>query len=340
MNRCAIVVSVVSVMFAACGTSRCVTGQSVSCACVDGKMGAQTCMADGTYGGCQCGVASCNSSNCPGCCDATGVCLSGAISSACGRSANLCVACGSGQSCEQGACVTSGQGGGSGGTGGGSGSGGGGSAIDCGFGNCSQNGNCLQSVENRVGGACGANNSVCASCTSSQHCVSGSCVAFKRVFATRTAYTGNLGGLAGADAKCALAASAAGLPGTYKAWVSDGSTDALSRITADGPWFTVRGDSLSDPSTLRMFNNKANLQTLPLDNYLAWADETGASVEGGIWTGTSTGGARSATNCGNWASTAAMGMSGRVGGTTGESAWTEYTTLNCTNMLSLLCFEN
>ena len=39
------------------------------------------------------------------------------------------------------------------------------------------------------------------------------------VFVTSTTYTGNLGGVSGADAKCNERAIAAGLPGVYKAWI-------------------------------------------------------------------------------------------------------------------------
>ena len=44
-----------------------------------------------------------------------------------------------------------------------------------------------------------------------------------KVFVTSTVHDGNLGGLVGADAICNSLASAAGLAGTYKAWLSDGS---------------------------------------------------------------------------------------------------------------------
>ena len=51
------------------------------------------------------------------------------------------------------------------------------------------------------------------------------------VFKSRARYAGNdLGGLSGADAKCQAAASAAGLPGIYKAWMSDINTDARDRL--------------------------------------------------------------------------------------------------------------
>jgi len=54
----------------------------------------------------------------------------------------------------------------------------------------------------------------------------------KRMFVTSTTYQGGLlGGLAGADARCAARASASGLAGTYKAWLSDSHKSAASRLT-------------------------------------------------------------------------------------------------------------
>ena len=45
----------------------------------------------------------------------------------------------------------------------------------------------------------------------------------KYVFVTSDSYSGNLGGLSGADTKCQALAQAAGLDGTFKAWLSDSS---------------------------------------------------------------------------------------------------------------------
>jgi hypothetical protein len=53
----------------------------------------------------------------------------------------------------------------------------------------------------------------------------------KRVFVTSTTYPGNLGGLAGADAKCQARAVAANLPGTYKVWLSDATGSPSTRFT-------------------------------------------------------------------------------------------------------------
>lgn len=62
------------------------------------------------------------------------------------------------------------------------------------------------------------------------------------VFVTSEDYTSNLGGLSGADALCQSRASAAGLPGTFKAWLSTSSTSASSRLNHSSvPYILVDG---------------------------------------------------------------------------------------------------
>jgi hypothetical protein len=52
-----------------------------------------------------CGVRPlCDPSNCTGCCDVQDRCQQGGSSAACGRSGNLCTACGGGSLCVTGAC--------------------------------------------------------------------------------------------------------------------------------------------------------------------------------------------------------------------------------------------
>lgn len=63
---------------------------------------------------------------------------------------------------------------------------------------------------------------------------------FGLVFVTNQVFNGNLGGLQGADDKCNAEASAAGLVGTYVAWLSDSTTDARDRIRDQG-YITVAG---------------------------------------------------------------------------------------------------
>ena len=74
------------------------------------------------------------------------------------------------------------------------------------------------------------------------------CVRQYTVFVTSTSYDGNLGGLAGADAKCQDQADAAGLTGTFKAWLSDAKGSPSTRFTrsAGAPYVLVDGTVIAD----------------------------------------------------------------------------------------------
>jgi len=67
-----------------------------------------------------------------------------------------------------------------------------------------------------------------------------------RVFLSSIRYDGNLGGLNGADAKCQDLANAAGLPGSYKAWLSDSTSSPSSRfVPSTGPYQLVTGTTIA-----------------------------------------------------------------------------------------------
>jgi hypothetical protein len=63
----------------------------------------------------------------------------------------------------------------------------------------------------------------------------GSCL----VFATSTLQNGNLGGLNGADAICQARARAGGLPGTYRAWLSDNTGSPSTRFRRSGQGYRL-----------------------------------------------------------------------------------------------------
>lgn len=155
----------------------------------------------------------------------------------------------------------------------------------------------------------------------------------KRVFVTRTTYTGELGELAGADALCQNAATAANLGGVWHAWLSDFTHDAISRITGSGPWYDLDGRMV--------FANRAGLATAPLVGINV--QESGAPLIIGdrVWTGTRAGGMRSGTGasqlCGEWTSRAGTAAAGHSLATDG--AWTENETVPCNNQARLYCFE-
>ena len=110
------------------------------------------------------------------------------------------------------------------------------------------------------------------------------CDAFKRVFVTSTTYDGNPGGLAGADAICAARAAAAGLSGTYKAWLSSSTTSAASRLThATVPYKRTDGVTIA--------NNWTDLTDGAIAEPITH-DEFGHEISsyGVVWTGTASDG--------------------------------------------------
>jgi len=99
------------------------------------------------------------------------------------------------------------------------------------------------------------------------------------MFTTSTIYTPNLGGLAGADAKCNQLAAAAGLTGNYVAWLSTASVNAVSRLNGASGWVRRDGrpvfNSVDDLSKNRVF-------------YPPRLDESGNDVGASPWVMTNT----------------------------------------------------
>ncbi len=167
----------------------------------------------------------------------------------------------------------------------------------------------------------------------------------KKVCATSTTYNGNLGSIAGAHSKCQARASAAGLSGTYKAWIS-GRTTGFGDQHASGylthatvPYELVNGTKVAD--------NWADLTDGSLDHAID-RDEFGNSVTGNVWTNTETNGmAHDVTrDCGPGSSNSAVWTnsqsieSGRYGtSTASNSQWTMTSNTGCNSNFRLYCFE-
>lgn len=173
------------------------------------------------------------------------------------------------------------------------------------------------------------------------------------VFVTSQTYTGNLDGLSGADSKCQELADAAGLSGSFKAWLSDSTTEAHDRLAqAAVPYVRVDGvhvaknwTDLTDGSLLA-----------PIDK-----DETGDLVFAeNVWTGTRSDGTTShlngtETQCNDWTSsdfagcTRAEGICANIGNSFRTNVdWTDRGACACcgprdigsqANILHLYCFE-
>jgi cysteine-rich repeat protein len=70
---------------------------------------------------------------------------------------------------------------------------------------------------------------------------------YRVAFATSSVHTGDLGGLAGADAICNMRAQEAALPGTYMAWLSTATDSPSTRfVQSMVPYFLPDGNKVAD----------------------------------------------------------------------------------------------
>ena len=166
----------------------------------------------------------------------------------------------------------------------------------------------------------------------------------KRVFVTSTVYEGGLlGGLVGADAKCAARASAAGLSGTYKAWLSTAAASARDRLTHSTDAYTLVDGTTVVASNWGELISGTLQHAIDHDEFdkAASGPETCAIVGGLIpaWTGTNFDGSHAADfDCGGWAEVQRNGQAGNLRATT--SKWTgSLCAPSCTYTAALYCVE-
>ena len=112
-------------------------------------------------------------------------------------------------------------------------------------------------------------------------------------FVTSTSHTGDVNGLLGADRLCQARADAAGLPGTYRAWLSTDATSAISRLAGASGW--VR------PDDRPVANTPAELAAGRMFHPIR-LDENGRDVgDVDVMTGTNANGTMStASDCGDY----------------------------------------
>jgi hypothetical protein len=166
----------------------------------------------------------------------------------------------------------------------------------------------------------------------------------KTVFVTSTMYKGGaLGGLAGADAKCQARATAAGLIGTYKAWLSDFTGSPATRFPQDvGPYMLVNGSIVA--------NNWGSLTSGSLRHALDITELGGAAptttsticTGSVVWTDTDINGnlENSSETCGDWSDT--NGQSAAWGLATAQDTWTSFCNGGdgaCNTLAPLYCFQ-
>lgn len=158
------------------------------------------------------------------------------------------------------------------------------------------------------------------------------------VFVTSTDHTGDLGGLAGADAICQGLADAAGLAGSFQAWLADSSDSPSTRASQAGaPYVRTDGTVVADDWT--------DLTDGDLDAPIS-LDEDGIGpgdpvLAHFVWSNVTALGAgiESTSHCSDWTSGASGGGRRGVWDAT-DPTWTELTTGSlCSSQERFYCVE-
>ena len=138
-------------------------------------------------------------------------------------------------------------------------------------------------------------------CQANCECRSGECHMGKcahRIFVTRTRHDGDLGGLSGAHQHCQQYAGSANLNGTWKAVISDGTTDANNEVTVDARVVDLRGRLVAANGDFWSGNHTTHIGV----------DETGTNVActtcttDHVWTGSLRDGTARSDFCNGWTS--------------------------------------
>ncbi len=167
-----------------------------------------------------------------------------------------------------------------------------------------------------------------------------SCWAPRAVFVTAKGYTGNLGGVEGANKICGATASAVKLPGEFKAWLSTQDPQSAPEyrfesvnfagwyVFAKGPNFVRGWEALTDEIGL---------------GPVFWTDENGMPPffpSNKVWTNTTVvGGANFGPDCSSWNDDViGSGKAGRIFPEDGDD-WTDYESISCQKQAHLYCFQ-
>lgn len=188
----------------------------------------------------------------------------------------------------------------------------------------------------------------------------------RRAWVTSVTGTGNLAswpeaggqtGLAAGDAICRARATAGGHPnpGTYRAWLSDGATDAYCHVrgltgkkangcsggTPDpaGPWYRFNGNTPMTAGLDRLTGPEREIYRAVLYDDLTHPVDDGAASR--IWTATHDTGVwiPGGFDCAGWTSSAASDFASFGNSLETAQTWTYASSAACNQSLRLLCVE-
>lgn len=154
-----------------------------------------------------------------------------------------------------------------------------------------------------------------------------------RIFITRASFNGNLGGIAGADAKCQAVAEARGFGGLWRAFLSTTNVFARDRLPAIGRFVRVTGEVVAN-SREDMLDGSLIVPVL--------YDETGLEITPNrAWTGSAANGTVIAgNNCDDWTLGTTTTTPGLIGDATSASGqWINLQNSGCGGMQRLYCYE-
>jgi hypothetical protein len=166
------------------------------------------------------------------------------------------------------------------------------------------------------------------------------------IFVTSTATVASaLKGLVAADAICQSRAGAAGLKGTYKAWLSTSTVSAEDRLTQGaGPYRLLNGTIIASnwqeltSGTLKAPIDETETTGAPPALGVGVCGEVGSSP---VWTGTSADGTSgSGTECDSWGTGMLAATSALVGSANAtDGTWTAWCPASCLVVAALYCVE-
>ncbi len=204
------------------------------------------------------------------------------------------------------------------------------------------------------GNTCAAGGCVPASIGDPKACASGDGCSEKdlsgarKVFVTSALYSGNLGGLAGADEKCQALAIAAGLSGRYMAWLSTKAESPTTRFVHTGGPFVrtdgtvIAGDwtDLVDGTLSAPIHITERGEPAPDNNPqfgLPWPVMSTTLEDGTYWTHQSA----ASTTCEDFTSELGTLDTGDSSATDAKwsAASTNYSADACKTLVALYCFQ-
>jgi hypothetical protein len=136
------------------------------------------------------------------------------------------------------------------------------------------------------------------------------------------------GGLAAADALCQQEAAAAGLSGSFVAFLASSAGEAETRLASNGlPWRRVDG-----PRLRPLASDIAGPSPVATWDTFIGRTATGAATNARVWVGTQ------AENCTNWTSGATTGTIGRSN-SVARSHLQLFPNTGCLSQANVMCFE-